>query len=899
MESGRPTTNPAATHAKNAALDTAQTLREGEMPSNVQLERVLDTTKQAIDVQEKTGHPGLQAHKVMEDTKEVLESAKQLIQEKNQGEIFQRFVQDTKEAVKTAPVPSTGQLQAKWQDAQGKFIIPDYLQAEARNTAENLRIVALEMVRSAEFRNLILEFINLMQETGRMVVQEKQERYFPETSTSGVGGMQQPSSFGSSGIQQSSIGGEQQFFKEGKLESSSSRFGEPGFFQGEQGQFGGQQSSTFAQKESFGSENIGLASPQGLPSTTLPSESFGSQSTPSSIGTSSMMRETEFGQKQQFPMEWTATPASQQPSISGTGFESATTTPIREETPRGYGTFEQTQQSPFEQQQSTFTPSDRPLHQDVKEMGKELYSDVKEGRIRVPEERRRELNRKFRDLVGKLSRNPNLNRATRGLMYLFEDIRNQLQGTVQQTKENVKDVTPSIGQLDQHTQQVREDAMELISQFTGRAELEHFLERLRMVFYQVKDDRELNNYLDDVRNYILETTENPSLLEDESHTNRVNDYIERGRYLFNRLKNQSDIRDVSNEALQLLRAIREDETTSRLSESLKKLVTDFAFDSRGQPSAMIAVETLNQLRVFLVPIILENLKMVQLPRIEGSDETYDFALEHIVFNGSDIMPDRIQIKAGADINVNLKELALEETVVSDIQLIMKDIESHMRNVDFWFKRKTFPKMEDEGTADVDLSSDTWIIVHWEILSFPKESSYVAGREERGVGYSGRDVSHGREERGVGYSGRDVSYAGREGLGYSTAAGVQQPAFRIRVKKIQVHLGGVKIHVKEAKHDKLLNILTSLFAGTIRKKIEQRLATNLFELLNGMDDRINELIANPTLFAERAKSSIQSIAPGAQRMVETGTVDVSGSGKKEVSGGRTNTLGASTTVTGSR
>src|SRR5690348_15581444 len=78
--------------------------------------------------------------------------------------------------------------------------------------------------------------------------------------------------------------------------------------------------------------------------------------------------------------------------------------------------------------------------------------------------------------------------------------------------------------------------------------------------------------------------------------------------------------------------------------------------------------------------------------------------------------------------------------------------------------------DDHAILTLIIIIGTWIIVHWEILSFPKEKrefgNYPAG---------------------------------------------QEPALRIRVKKIQVHLGGVKIHVKEAKHDKLLNFFTGMFA----------------------------------------------------------------------------------------
>jgi len=783
-----------ASRAKEAAKETAKTVKEGEIPSNVEVTRVLETTKQAIAEQEQKGHPGLQAHKVMEDAQQVLESAKQLIEEKNKGEIFQKFVKDTKEAVRTAPVPSTQELQSKWKNQEGKFVIPEQLQREAMDTAQNLKVVALEMVRSAEFRNLILEFLALLEETGGNFIQEKQEKYFPErTGATPMQGVTQPAPM--QGVTQPTP--MQGFTPEGKWEMlESSRFGEP-----------------------FPSE---FPAGQRQPFPEEPQQPY-------------------FG-KETFPVTGQPGPV-QRPSEEGMLGQPATEF-------KGYGTFEQRfpAQEGFER---AFTPSERPIDQGVKELGKELVSDVKQGRVYIPEERKQELNRKFRDLIGKLTRNGNLNRATRGLIFLFEDIRDQLRGTVQEAKEKVEEVAPSAEQLDEHTKQVREDAKELIGQFTGREELDQFIDRLKNVFYQIKDDQELNGYLDQVRNYILETAENPSLLDNESHTNRVNDFLDRGRDIYYRLKNQEDIRKLSKDGQRLLNNIKEDETTQRLAESLRKLVTDFACDTRGAPSAFIAADTLNQLRAFLVPVILENIKMIQLPRIEGSDEKYDFVLENVTFNGSDIMPDRVQIKTGTDINVNLKELALEESVVSDVQLVMKDIESHMKNVEFWFKRKTFPKMEDEGRADVDIQSGTWIIVHWEIIAAPKDQK-------------------------------------------------EQP-LRIRAKKIQVHLGGIKIKVKEAKHDTLLNIFTGLFSGAIRKRVENRLATNLFELINGLDDKINKLIQNPAALAQDIKESVTSALPTAQHFVETGAVDVSGQmegNKKVEEKSRTTTTSTPATI-GSR
>jgi len=109
------------------------------------------------------------------------------------------------------------------------------------------------------------------------------------------------------------------------------------------------------------------------------------------------------------------------------------------------------------------------------------------------------------------------------------------------------------------------------------------------------------------------------------------------------------------------------------------------------------------------------------------------------------------------------------------------IDVNMHNVKFWFKRKTFPKMEDQGLSTVHISNCS-IKFKTRVHSSPFDNVPLC----------------------------------------------------FVLEKVECDISKVRIHIDEAKHEFLLNVYTTLWSGSIRKKIETRIEQALIYALNAIN-----------------------------------------------------------------
>lgn len=81
-------------------------------------------------------------------------------------------------------------------------------------------------------------------------------------------------------------------------------------------------------------------------------------------------------------------------------------------------------------------------------------------------------------------------------------------------------------------------------------------------------------------------------------------------------------------------------------------------------------ESLDSLKKLLIPIMLEHLQNVPIPRIEGVSGKYDYVIDDLLFSGYDILPDHVSIKIKSDLQVHLKDLSTHDFPEYDIILKM-------------------------------------------------------------------------------------------------------------------------------------------------------------------------------------------------------------------------------------
>jgi len=206
---------------------------------------------------------------------------------------------------------------------------------------------------------------------------------------------------------------------------------------------------------------------------------------------------------------------------------------------------------------------------------------------------------------------------------------------------------------------------------------------------------------------------------------------------------------------------------------------------------------------------MEQLRSVPVSTIEGSTDSYDFKLEGIVLAANDIAPDRIRVKYDNDLEFDFRSLTLADMRRSDLTIYLDGMRTRLDNVHFWYSRKSFPKISDEGIANISLEGD------------------------------GLD------------------------LRFRLAVRSAMPYFH--VTKVDCDIDKMKIRILEAKHAALDKIVTSVFSGAIRKRVEKAVEERLVETMQRVEELMNRL-------AQQAGQAVKSTAHAApavvQKVVET-------------------------------
>jgi len=174
----------------------------------------------------------------------------------------------------------------------------------------------------------------------------------------------------------------------------------------------------------------------------------------------------------------------------------------------------------------------------------------------------------------------------------------------------------------------------------------------------------------------------------------------------------------------------------------------------------------------MLPVIMKQLESVPVARVEGTGPKYDFVLDNIKFSGYDILPEHVRLFLDTKIDINLKEGPKNDTTKAVLTFEIKNVKTHLKDLYFAYRRKTFPKIEDEGVADVDITGGTDLKLQW-IIKAKGEQPLV-----------------------------------------------------LRVNRADCDISGLKIHIKEAKHSFLDKMASPMMSGYVCKKIEEELQCQL-------------------------------------------------------------------------
>ncbi|CAG8490215.1 3984_t:CDS:2 [Dentiscutata heterogama] len=311
-----------------------------------------------------------------------------------------------------------------------------------------------------------------------------------------------------------------------------------------------------------------------------------------------------------------------------------------------------------------------------------------------PEKRDRIINR-FRTLMIETQNRPEYQEALTDLVDVLSRVSDYTQeaaGHVVSTTKGTSNDIPSL-------KIAQENAKNLIENFANNKSLDDLICALKDMGTQIKNHEELHNYFKELQHFVLSSLRDHEFVERTDYREHGSRLIENGRCLL--LDNYRDTTQrIVDEASAFNDALQEDRTTRQWARDLECLIRDVFLDENGRPT--IKFELVKDFGKIL-SIVAEKLKFIPLPRLENSDDNYEYSFDNIVLHVSDILPKHLHISLTSDINLDREANDIvQNTAVFEISKLRADA----RNIAFYYKKKGgIIQMRDVGLVDFAIPAD--------------------------------------------------------------------------------------------------------------------------------------------------------------------------------------------------
>lgn len=151
------------------------------------------------------------------------------------------------------------------------------------------------------------------------------------------------------------------------------------------------------------------------------------------------------------------------------------------------------------------------------------------------------------------------------------------------------------------------------------------------------------------------------------------------------------------------KAMGDDPLNKRFGEDWARLTKDLLFDSEG--SLKFKPHLWNDIRKVIVPTLVDKVGYVPIPRIEYTDENLDLVVENLTLSGRNLFPNVVSFEAHNFVKFSPYNAISDENhheftlTLGQIQADMRDVAFYFR------KKSGIPKLMDSGLADVVLGGN--------------------------------------------------------------------------------------------------------------------------------------------------------------------------------------------------
>ncbi|KAI9059164.1 hypothetical protein FKP32DRAFT_1580513 [Trametes sanguinea] len=320
----------------------------------------------------------------------------------------------------------------------------------------------------------------------------------------------------------------------------------------------------------------------------------------------------------------------------------------------------------------------------------------------------------------------------------------------------------------------------LLERFANGRSLDTIGDAMRALYEDAQQDERLRHWFRDVDEFVREALLQPGYILDDQANERANQLRENGRQFYDD-KYKGHFDNLINSVQAWFGAIAEDPLNKQFGNSFAQLAKDLFFDGDG--NLKFKPELWADVRHRFIPGFIDQVGYVPIPRIEYTDDAYDVVIENLALSGKNLFPNLISMEAR-----NFAKLSAYNNIKDEFHheftLTLGQIQADMRDVAFWFRKKTgTPKLTDSGLADV-LLGGTGLTVTVHLVSADKDKSSV-----------------------------------------------------FKVKDVNTNIHTLKFSIRDSKHDTLYKMLAPLATGLVKKQLQKVIGQAVRTMLEYVDGQL--------------------------------------------------------------
>eukprot|EP00158_Paraphelidium_tribonemae_P009744 Partr_v1_DN28947_c0_g1_i1_m24981 putative Conserved hypothetical protein len=216
-------------------------------------------------------------------------------------------------------------------------------------------------------------------------------------------------------------------------------------------------------------------------------------------------------------------------------------------------------------------------------------------------------------------------------------------------------------------------------------------------------DFRFRDYIDDVYAFVSRCMNDPEYLDSSDFLPKSVNMLQRGRRMIQG-KYQTEASEAFDAFFDIINGFRSNELLEDLAKASAKLYKDTFIDPNSQQFTL-KQSILRDVKSLYLPMILKAFRYLPMPRIEISDAGYDFAFDNIVFATENLVPTLVEFKVENQVQVSPRPDLPDAYCLNVNTMDIMQIQADLRDVEFAYKKKSFPTLQDSGLADILLGGN--------------------------------------------------------------------------------------------------------------------------------------------------------------------------------------------------